>query len=28
LQYNKNWIVDAIALHNLGFYDIYIRRVS
>jgi len=28
LQYNKNWVVDAIALHNLGFYDIYIRRVS
>jgi hypothetical protein len=27
LQYNKNWVVDAIALHNLGFYDIYIRRV-
>jgi len=28
LQYNKNWVVDAIALHNLGFYDIYIRRMS
>lgn len=24
---NKNWIVDAIALHPLGFYDIYIKRV-
>ncbi len=28
LHYNKNWVVDAIALHQLGFYDIYIRRVS
>jgi hypothetical protein len=28
LQYNKNWVVDAIALHNLGFYDIYIRRIA
>jgi hypothetical protein len=25
---NKNWIVDGIALHNLGFYDIYIKRVA
>lgn len=25
---NKNWNVDAIALHNLGFYDIYLRRMS
>lgn len=23
---NKDWEVDAIALHNLGFYDIYIRK--
>ena len=28
LHINKNWVVDAIALHNLGFFDIYIRRVS
>jgi hypothetical protein len=28
LQHNKNWEVEAIALHNLGFYDIYIKRVS
>jgi predicted O-methyltransferase YrrM len=28
LYNNKNWEVDAIALHNLGFYDIYIRRIS
>lgn len=27
LHFNKNWIVDAIALHPLGFNDIYIRRV-
>ena len=26
LDINKNWSVDAIALHPLGFYDIYIRR--
>ena len=26
LYKNKNWSVDAIALHNLGFYDIYIRK--
>ena len=25
---NKDWEVDAIALHNLGFYDIYIRKGS
>lgn len=25
---NPNWIVDAIALHPLGFYDIYIKRIS
>lgn len=28
LYLNKNWTVDAIALHNLGFYDIYIKRVK
>jgi hypothetical protein len=28
LNYNKNWIVDAIALHNLGFYDIYLKRIG
>jgi hypothetical protein len=27
LFYNKNWVVDAIALHSLGFYDIYLRRM-
>lgn len=26
LEKNNNWSVDAIALHNLGFYDIYIRK--
>jgi len=26
LYNNNNWSVDSIALHNLGFYDIYIRR--
>lgn len=28
LDLNKNWEVAALALHNLGFYDIYLRRVS
>jgi predicted O-methyltransferase YrrM len=28
LMLNKNWEVDALALHVLGFYDIYIKRVS
>jgi hypothetical protein len=28
LSNNHNWVVDAIALHNLGFYDIYLKRVS
>ncbi len=28
LSLNPNWEVDAIALHNLGFYDIYIRKVK
>jgi hypothetical protein len=27
LYYNKNWSVDALALHKLGFYDIYLRRI-
>lgn len=26
LRYNSNWSVDAIALHALGFYDIYIKK--
>jgi predicted O-methyltransferase YrrM len=26
LEKNADWSVDAIALHNLGFYDIYIRK--
>jgi hypothetical protein len=26
LHNNRNWSVDAIALHPLGFYDIYLRR--
>lgn len=26
LFYNKNWNVDALALHPLGFFDIYIRK--
>lgn len=26
LHYNKNWTVDAIALHSVGFYDIYLRK--
>lgn len=26
LYYNKNWTVDAIALHSIGFYDIYLRK--
>jgi hypothetical protein len=28
LFYNKNWSVDAIALHSVGFYDIYLRKES
>ena len=28
LYMNKNWEVDAIALHVLGFNDIYIKRIS
>lgn len=28
LFFNKNWVVDAIALQPVGFYDIYLRRIS
>lgn len=28
LNINKNWSVDAIALHQIGFYDIYLRKNS
>jgi hypothetical protein len=28
LHFNKNWSVDAIVLHNLGFHEIYIKRNS
>lgn len=28
LHYNKNWKVDGLALHNLGFYDIYLKRIG
>lgn len=28
LFYNENWEVDAIALHEHGFYDIYLRRIA
>lgn len=28
LDLNKNWIVDGLALQQMGFYDIYLRRVS
>jgi predicted O-methyltransferase YrrM len=28
LHYNSNWSIDALALHPLGFYDIYLRRDS
>jgi hypothetical protein len=28
LSLNLEWEVDAIALHNLGFYDIYLRKVK
>lgn len=28
LHFNKNWIVDAIALHPLGFNDIYLRKLA
>jgi hypothetical protein len=27
LHFNQNWSVDAIALHPLGFYDIYLRKI-
>lgn len=26
LENNKDWSVDGLALHQLGFYDIYLRR--
>ena len=26
LFFNKNWSVDAIALHPVGFYDIYLKK--
>jgi hypothetical protein len=28
LHLHPNWSVDALALHNLGFYDIYLKRNS
>lgn len=28
LHFNKNWSVDALALHPVGFYDIYLKRNS
>lgn len=28
LSLNPGWEVDAMALHNLGFYDIYLRKVK
>jgi predicted O-methyltransferase YrrM len=27
LHLNRNWVVDALALHPMGFYDIYLRRL-
>lgn len=27
LHFNKNWVVDAMALHSIGFNDIYLRRI-
>ena len=27
LYFNKNWVVDAIALHPVGFSDIYLRKI-
>jgi hypothetical protein len=26
LHFNQNWSVDALALHPVGFYDIYLRK--
>ena len=26
LKDNKNWYVDGLALHQLGFYDIYLKK--
>lgn len=28
LHYNKNWVVDGLAFHPIGFDDIYIRKIS
>lgn len=28
LHYNNDWEVDALALHPLGFYDIYIKKTN
>ena len=28
LKNNKNWHVDGLALHQLGFYDIYIKKIG
>jgi hypothetical protein len=28
LHNNKNWVVDGLALHPLGFYDIYIKKMG
>lgn len=28
LHYNSNWSIDALALHPIGFYDIYLRKDS
>jgi hypothetical protein len=28
LHFNPNWSVDAIALHSIGFNDIYLRKMS
>lgn len=28
LYFNENWSVDALALHKVGFYDIYLRKNS
>jgi hypothetical protein len=28
LNFNQNWSVDALALHPVGFYDIYLRKMN
>lgn len=28
LYFNKDWVVDAIALHSIGFNDIYLRKIK